>query len=382
MKFWLQSSYCDLFSYFLGMWYFSSSPDYQAYLLSLLLREIKTQDARSPFRFVPKGWFIGRWKVMDNYFWVLHTLQLFQKEGILSDLIVNVCTTYEKDDHIEPVRLGSVRIERQKDTTPRLAIPALFEWEEQLGEVLIHKDMEFVEVLGSIDQGRARDFLKTLSENWYNGKFRDGYPPEKMREVISETCKELWYGSSTPDNQIDLTKFDTGLHLFLGFLFLESQEAIRIQYPRIPPVLDNQSPKTISIKILREFWNEKDFVSVNREHIRHSFEFDIDRDQLKYNGVYMSFWKKNLDFIRTFFDLLEDGQEYIQVDEILLWVERGFADIWWKDRYNAKKTHIYNPRKAVNKAIEKYTGLTEFFLLETENVRLHYPEYVTLSKKS
>jgi hypothetical protein len=41
------------------MWYFSSSLDYQAYLLSLLLREVKTQDVRSPFCFVPKGWFIS-----------------------------------------------------------------------------------------------------------------------------------------------------------------------------------------------------------------------------------------------------------------------------------------------------------------------------------
>lgn len=256
--------------------------------------------------------------MMDNYLRVFYTLQLLQMQGILSDLIIRVCTTDEKEDHIEPVLLGSIRMERQKNNSPQLAVPAVSEWEEKLSDVLIHKDMEFVEVLGSIDRERAKDFLKIFGENWYNGKFRDGYAPEKMREVISQTCKDLWYTSRTPIKQIDLTKFDAGLHLFLGFLFLESQGAIRIEYPRIPSPLDNQSPKMITIEILREFWNEKGFMLTNKEHIRHSFEFDIDRDQLKYNGVYMSFGKKNLAFIRTFFDLIEDGQEYIQADEILL----------------------------------------------------------------
>lgn len=319
---------------------------------------------------------------MDNYLRVFYTLQFLQMQGILSDLIIRVCTTDEKEDHIEPVLLDSIRMERQKNNGPQLAVPTVSEWEEKLSDVLIHKDMEFVEVLGSIDRERAKDFLKIFGENWYNGKFRDGYTPEKMREVISQTCKDLWYTSRTLIKQIDLTKFDAGLHLFLGFLFLESQGAIGIEYPRIPLPLDNQSPKMITIEILREFWNEKGFMLTNKEHTRYSFEFDIDRDQLKYNGIYMSFGKKNLAFIRTFFDLIEDGQEYIQVDEILLWVERGFADIGWKDRYKAKKTHIYYPRETVNKAIEKHTGLIEFFLLDTENIRLHYPEYITLSKKS
>lgn len=224
---------------------------------------------------------------MDNYLRIFYTLQFLQTQGILSDLIIRVCSTDEKEDHIEPVLLSSVRMERQKNNGPQFTVPAVTEWEEKLSDVLIHKDMEFVEVLGSIDRERAKDFLKIFGENWYNGKFRDGYPPEKMREVISQTCKDLWYTSRTPIKQIDLTKFNTGLHLFLGFLFLESQEVIRIEYPRIPSSLDNQSPNTIAIEILREFWNESGYMLTNSEQIRHSFEFDIDRDQLKYNGIYM-----------------------------------------------------------------------------------------------
>lgn len=115
--------------------------------------------------------------------------------------------------------------------------------------------------------------------------------------------------------------------------------------------------------------------------VSHTFEFDIEKDQLKYNGVYMRFGKKNLDFIRTFFDLLEDGQDYIQADEILVWIERWFENITGSEQYKAKRRYVYTPRKTVNDAIKKNTNLEDFFWLENWNIWLKYPKYIKLSKK-
>lgn len=182
--------------------------------------------------------------------------------------------------------------------------------------------------------------------------------------------KEIYWDMSFILNIDDLDKRIDGLMCLYHF---EKEGLIRLEWSEIDYKASTLlGPSLFKITI-------KGLTPVN---VWHLFEFDTERDQLKYNGVYMWFGKKNLDFIRTFFDLLEDGQEYIQVDEILLWIERGYADVTGKDRYEAKRKYIYYPRETVNKSIEKQTGLKDFFVLGTENIRLSYPQYVRLSKKS
>jgi hypothetical protein len=47
------------------------------------------------------------------------------------------------------------------------------DWEEKLGNLLIQKGFEFLEIRGSIDGEKIKIFLREGAEAWYDGKFRD-----------------------------------------------------------------------------------------------------------------------------------------------------------------------------------------------------------------
>jgi hypothetical protein len=55
---------------------------------------------------------------------------------------------------------------------------------------------------------------------------------------------------------------------------------------------------------MRPFWPK---ISHSEQGIlKHDFEYDLSREELKYNGRVLVFKKKNLEFLRVFFDLLKE----------------------------------------------------------------------------
>ena len=116
--------------------------------------------------------------------------------------------------------------------------------------------------------------------------------------------REERYSHGEREFVLDISTFAKGVHIFPALLRLSIRNGIILFSPSETLLLNRELPKTYKIKVLKDFRaNTTDTQDIQTEHI---FEFDFSQDQLKYNGKYMAFRKKNLDFVRVFFDLLSE----------------------------------------------------------------------------
>lgn len=350
------------------------SLDYQAYIAWILSYQ-KTEQIveKSLFRWVPRVQGVGIGEILDNYLWIIRTLSILQGKKLLDAIEINIYTL-EGNQNEKPVSIGSLKA----DNT--LAISAMTNWEESMSKVLIQKDLEFVEVRGSINKDKIDTFLQDIATCWSEWKFHDGLTPDVEKEIIRRRMREERYSHGEREFVLDISTFAKGVHIFPALLRLSIRNGIILFSPSETLLLNRELPKTYKIKVLKDFRaNTTDTQDIQTEHI---FEFDFSQDQLKYNGKYMAFRKKNLDFVRVFFDLLSEWRDYISTDDILLGAEDGYSDASPIERHKWKKQHVYYPRTTVNEAIEEESGLSEFFTIRDENIFLTYPHYIAQSKNS
>lgn len=108
--------------------------------------------------------------------------------------------------------------------------------------------------------------------------------------------------------------------------------------------------------------------------------YDYKKEALKINEKSISFGDTNDAFIKSFFDLEDDG--IVGIDELTESLDSMVENMTKDKRAKAEKSLVYDRIKPLNSKINKESGLEKFFYIENRKVRATYPEIIENSSKT
>lgn len=114
--------------------------------------------------------------------------------------------------------------------------------------------------------------------------------------------------------------------------------------------------------------------------IEKSIIYDYKKEALKINEKYVSFGDTNDAFIKSFFDLEDNG--IVGIDEMAESLDLMIENMTKDKRAKAEKTLVYDRVKPLNNKINKEVGLEKFFYIDNRKVKATYPKIIENSSKT
>lgn len=324
----------------------------------------------SLFQFTPRFGFTNKWNEQELIISIVKNLAFFEKEWFLQNLEIIWYTLSGEEDI--PVIIDKIAL----GPSWRLAYS---DFEYSIRQLVIRKDFQFIRFWGELYEDSIKAYLSEMVQAWEKWEVIGNMPPEKEKQLILDRFREEWYKNRDKFFDFDTSSLSLNTNIFIALLSFHMKWEIVLETLRFEDIrMTGEVPSKIRLRIMRPFWPR---VSPWVNDIsRHDFEYDFDSEELNYNGRVLVFTKKNLEFLRVFFDLLKEWNDHISTDDIMVWVDEAYVDKMGDERHKGKKTHIYYPRTALNKSILEQTWLSDFFGLENENIFLNYFEYTRYSK--
>jgi hypothetical protein len=324
----------------------------------------------SLFELTPRFGFTNKWNEQELIISVVKNLAFFEKEWFIWNLAI-VWYTLSGEEDI-PVIIDKI----VSGPSWRLAFS---DFEYSIRQLVIRKDFQFIRFWGELYEDSIKAYLSEMVQAWEAGKIMGNMPPEKEKQLILDRFREEWYKNRDKVFEFESSNLSKDTDIFIALLSFHVKWEIALEPLRFEDIrMTGEIPSKIVLRIVRPFWPQ---ISHSEQGIsKHDFEYDFSREELKYNGRVLVFKKKNLEFLRVFFDLLKEWNDHISTDDVMVWVDEAYVDKMGDERHKGKKTHIYYPRSALNKSILEQTWLSDFFRLENENIFLNYFEYMRYSK--
>lgn len=114
--------------------------------------------------------------------------------------------------------------------------------------------------------------------------------------------------------------------------------------------------------------------------IEKSIIYDYKKDALKINEKYISLGDTNDAFIKSFFDLEDNG--IVGIDEMAESLDLMVENMTKDKRAKAEKALVYDRIKPLNNKINKELGLEKFFYIENRKIKATYPDIIENSSKT
>jgi hypothetical protein len=230
----------------------------------------------------------------------------------------------------------------------------------------------------------ADAFLKQSLERWkadkifhYTHEFLSHVEQERyvLRELADHSKR---HGKTTIS--MDFSDLPEEVDVFLTLLSLQRPGAFRLQPPNRWTGSDAEVPRVFQIELLGEISEQKE-IETEKESVT-LFVFDKADELLYFQGKPRVFAPKSMEFIGTCFDLCENIETGVEVDEILAGTEANWGGMSKKNEEKTKKKEIYDRVALVNKQILKQTGVERFFHVRNQRVFFSHPEAITVREKT